>query len=307
MDAAIILTRIVQYLAAAALFGTPLFLTYALPREGPGGAASLRWPRPLIVAAALTSLGGAVAYLLAQTAQMAGDPAAAADAGMLGDVLTGMALGRAGLARIVAAAFAAVLAAVVRPGRGLWLATSALGALVLTSFAWNGHGAADEGTTGFVHLVADMLHLLAAGVWVGALFAFALLLTTRRPTAQEAVALHKAVAGFAGVGSAAVAILVASGLVNSWILVGPTHLNRLFDTPYGLVLLAKLAAFASMAGLAARNRLRHTPALGKALPAGPLDPALAALRRSVFVETALGIAVLALVGVLGMLAPISSE
>jgi putative copper resistance protein D len=107
-------------------------------------------------------------------------------------------------------------------------------------------------------------------------------------------------------GSLLVAAIVASGLVNGWFLVGLPGLPRLLTTAYGMVLLAKLAAFAAMAGLAARNRWVHTPALERSLTGGG-SAEVRGLRASVFTEAALGAIVLGLVGVLGTLAPISSD
>src|SRR3546814_7577933 len=46
---------------------------------------------------------------------------------------------------------------------------SVTAAIALATLAWTGHGAADEGLLGWVHLGADITHLLAAGIWVGAL------------------------------------------------------------------------------------------------------------------------------------------
>ena len=70
------------------------------------------------------------------------------------------------------------------------------------------------------------------------------------------------------------------------------------------LLSVKLALFIAMLGLAAANRFRHTPAFGRVLAAHePPDRALAALRRSVAYETALGLAVLALVAGFGTLPP----
>lgn len=308
MDAAVILTRVAQYAAAAALFGAPLFLVYAFPSTGSGDGAGLRWPRPLAAGAAVALLIGAVAYLCAQTAMMAGDAAAATDPQMLASVLTDSAMGRAVLARMAAAVLAIVAVVALRPGPALWRALTGLGAVALLSFAWTGHGAATDGAGGWVHLAADLLHLLAAGLWIGALVAFALLLARPdRIDGPGARALHKALHGFSGVGSAAVAVIVATGLVNSWFLVGPTGLPALVRTAYGLVLLAKLAAFGAMVLLAARNRFAHTPALAGALRGGDLAPALRTLRASVALEAALGFAVLVLVAVLGMLEPIAGR
>jgi putative copper resistance protein D len=304
METALVLFRIGQYFAGATLFGAPLFLLYAFPADP---QTDPRWARPLGLASAALVLVFATAYLLAQTANMAGDPAAATDPEMLGSVLADSAMGWAIAARLVAAAAALLAALAMRPGRAAYVAQSALGAVILLSFAWTGHGAATEGPGGLIHLAADLLHLLAAGVWMGALVAFALLLWRPAASAASLGALHGALAGFSGVGSAVVAVMVASGLVNSWFLVGPDRLAGLFSTAYGLVLTAKVVLFLAMLGLAARNRFSHTPGLARALADGAPGPALRRLRSSVLLETALGFGVLALVGVLGMMVPIASE
>jgi putative copper resistance protein D len=198
--------------------------------------------------------------------------------------------------------------ATLRPGRGLWWTCAGLGAVACASFAWMGHGAATAGSPGLLHLAADILHALATGAWIGALVVFFGLL---RRSAQDAGldrVLYKALHDFSGVGSALVATLVATGLVNSWFLVGPTRLSGLWATPYGQLLSLKLALFAGMLGLAAANRFRHTPALGLALDGPrPRDPALKALRRSLAWESGLALAVLGLVAWLGTLAPISAQ
>lgn len=308
MEAAIILTRIAQYIAAATLFGTPLFLVYGISSTTPAQGGAAPWARPVAGSAALVVLLGSVVYLCAQTAMMAGDMAAATDPEMLTGVLTDSAMGLAVLARMAAAILALLVTLVLKPGRQLWLLLTGLGAVALLSFAWTGHGAASEGTGGWVHLIADLLHLLAAGVWIGALVAFAVLLARpARVEAPDAMALHEALEGFSGVGSVVVAVVVATGLVNSWFLVGPTRLAGLFSTPYGLLLLAKIAAFGGMVLLAARNRFAHTPALGRALASGVNEASLRTLRASVALETALGIAVLVLVAILGMLEPIAAR
>lgn len=306
MDLAIVATRIVQFAAAAVVFGAPLFLLYGL--NGPDRAA-LRWPRPLAMVASLALLLGAVAALMAQTAAMVGAPAAALDREMMGSVMLETPFGLAIAARALAAALALVLCLALRPGTAVWLSLTALGAVAVASFAWSGHGAATEGPGALPHLIADVLHLIAAGVWLGALAALALMLRPRAtpPEPAAARALHGALAGFSGVGSAVVATLILTGLVNSWFLVGLDGLGRITNSPYGLLLIAKLVLFVAMLALAAANRFRHTPGLGAALAEGAPDSALPALRRSVALETALGLAILVLVGVLGTLAPVAAQ
>jgi len=306
VELATIAARVVQFTAAAVLFGAPLFLLYGL--RAPGRTA-LAWPRPMLSAAALALVVGTVAALLLLTAAMVGDPAAALDPGTLADVATGTPFGVAMLVRGLAAAAALVLCGVLRPGRGLWLGLSGFGGVALASFAWTGHGAATEGSGALAHLASDVLHLLAAGVWLGALAALAFLLRPRQAPAGQAElqAIHSALAGFSGIGSGAVAVIVLTGLVNSWFLVGPSRILDLPHSAYGILLLAKVGVFIGMLGLAAANRFHLTPALSRGLASGQLVSAITELRRSVFLETAAGLSILVLVGILGTLAPIAAQ
>jgi len=293
--------RLVQFAAAAVLFGAPLFYVWAL-----GGEAPAFGRRLVRAAAALLAAGGAT-VLLAQTATMTGDAAAAFDPQALGMVITGTAFGMALVARILLALILLAVAMTLPAGRRLWTISILLGSAILASFAWTGHGASEPGAAGAIHAASDILHLAGAGAWLGALAVLGLMLR-RRPDAAGRALLHRGLANFAGIGSLAVAALIATGLINSWFLVTPAGVGRLAASPYGLLLLAKLGAFALMLVLAAANRFRLTPALGHALEAGAdTAPAIARLRRSVLVEAALGLAVLTAVAVLGMLAPIAAE
>ncbi|MFX6794075.1 copper resistance protein CopD, partial [Acinetobacter baumannii] len=56
-------------------------------------------------------------------------------------------------------------------------ATSFVGATIaVATLAWTGHGAMDDGAIGWFHLMADIVHLLAAGAWLGAIVSLLLLL-----------------------------------------------------------------------------------------------------------------------------------
>ena len=308
IEAAVAAARLAQFACAVILCGAPLVFLYALPARGAGAAVEQPWPRTLLRWTTGLLLLGVVVGLVFQTAAMAGSIRQALDPASLIAVLTGGPFGWAIIARFALALQAFVALAGLRPSRVLWAILAATGAGVAASFAWTGHGAADEGLPRLVHLVADVLHLLAAGVWLGALAVFALLLLRNNASDAELQGLHRALARFAGAGSAAVAILLATGLVNSWFLVGPAHLAGLVQTPYGLLLLAKVALFAAMLALATANRFRLTPGLGAALAGrAPVTQAVAALRRSVLLETTAAFAVLAVVSVLGTLAPPSSS
>jgi copper resistance protein D len=305
LDVLVILLRLAQYGGAVVLLGTPLFLLYGLRGTG---RESLAWPRTLLIAAAAIVALGSAAALAAQTAVMAGSIAEGLKPAALGYMITGTSLGPAFVVRAATAAVALVVLVLARPSRPVWFVVAVAGLMVSASFAWTGHGAATEGPGRYVHLTAAILHSWAAAVWLGALAALLILTLRRRPgSADSDRALHRALHGFAGVGSASVALLVLSGLVNSWFLVGPDRLTGLITTPYGLLLTAKLVVFALMLALAAANRFHLTPDLGGALD----DPddvraAVGRLKGSLLVETLLALALLALVAVMGTLAPVSA-
>ncbi len=111
---------------------------------------------------------------------------------------------------------------------------------------------------------------------------------------------------FSGVGVAVVSLLILTGAVNSWFLIGPARWHGLFTTPYGRLLVVKLTLFALMLMLAAANRYGLVPALNASSSSTAPSPtflALKALRLSVILETTLGLLVIAVVAVLGTLAP----
>jgi putative copper resistance protein D len=300
IELAVVLARLVQYVGAALLFGAPLFCLYGLT----SGGVTMTWPRRLALAGGVAVVIGSILALLAQTAMMAGSAADAFDRETLAMVATGTQFGLSVLVRLTVGLAAVVGALSARPSRALWAAAAALGAVALGSFAWSGHGADGDGVAGAFRLIADIVHLLAAGVWLGALAALAALVVGARATSDTALReLHQALEGFSGVGSLVVAALVLTGLVNVWFLVGPSRIVLAASTAWGAALLLKLVVFGVMLSLAALNRFRLTPRLERDMTGGRATSALAALKRSVAFESAAGFVVLALVAWLGTLPP----
>jgi len=177
--------------------------------------------------------------------------------------------------------------------------------VALGSIAWTGHGAAGDGLVGAGHLIADIAHLLAVGVWLGALAGFvALLFAAGSAYSSDQLSIAAAaLRRFAFTGSIAVAAIVLTGLVNSVLLFDITRPGLIISSPYGELLMVKLGLFTAMLALAATNRFRLTPALTQAIGTGETSAALAALRRSLAVESGTAIGILALVAWLGTLAP----
>jgi putative copper resistance protein D len=304
-DWPLIAVRFALYVTLSGLFGLSAFSLYGLKAGERADAFALR---PWLVGTGVLGLllSGIALALLA--AAMAGTPAWPIDREAIGMLLTGSATGTAWETRMVALVVASVVA-LMAAGRAVPLGLVALAAgTALATLAWTGHGAMDEGATGWVHLLSDILHLLAAGAWVGALLGLTLLVA-RAPCRVDAAHLgltYRALHGFGLVGTIVVGTIVLTGLVNGWLLVGVGNLPNLFTTLYGQLLLAKLVLFGAMLGLAALNRFRLTPAFERSIAAADHRGALGALRRSLAVEAGCAVTILALVAWLGTLEPAAS-
>jgi len=303
IEAAVIVLRLLQYATGAILMGSALFALYALPRHGAHSATDNPWLRPLLVFAALVLGVSAGLGLLAQTIVLAGSFEAGLTPDALQGVVSGMSLGLAAVVRVVAAFIALLLLVTAGQSQALWPLSAAAGIVAVATFGWMGHGADTEAEAGLYHLAAEVLHALTAAAWIGALVAFVFLFRQR----ADLSTVHNALRRFSQIGVPLVAVLVLTGLVNSWFLVGPDNLAGLFTTPYGRLLLAKLGMFAGMLVLAALNRNRHTPAIEASLSSHEPSPMITArLRRSIALEAALGLGVLGVVAWFGTLAPPAS-
>lgn len=299
IDAAVIGLRWIQYLAAVAALGLPLF-RFCVFRGRPSGPGT-GFP----VAAGLVLAAAALGGVVAQTAMMAGGWTAGLDPAALGYVVQSTSLGMAHVIR-AGLALAGVLALLIIPGSRLGSTLAILAfAGAVASFAWSGHGAATEGGAGLVHLAADITHLLAAAVWLGALIGFCLLLARTR--SGDIGSTSSALSGFASLGTGAVAVLAVTGALNAGFLVGPEGLGRIMGSTWGVLLIAKLALFALMLGLAAHNRFTLAPALSRAVDRGA-DPkrSLQRLKVSVGLEMLAGVALLGLVAAMGVQMPPAS-
>ncbi len=181
MEGFLIAARAVHFSSTISLAGVFAFLCFV--------AGSQPWPRLrrrlLLLAGASLALallsGGA--WLLFVSAQLSGQPiAVVVGQGSVATVLHRTRFGQIWSLRfLLAGLLAALLLLPYGWRRGLWCWTGlAFSACVLGSLAWAGHGGATPGWSGDLHLAADVLHLLAAGAWVGSLIPLALLLTEFR-------------------------------------------------------------------------------------------------------------------------------
>lgn len=304
-DWPLIAVRFALYMTLSGLFGLSAFALYGLRKGERSDALALRaWLFGTGLLALLLS-GIAIALL---AAAMAGTPPWPVDREAIGMLLSGSATGTSWKMRMIALVVASI-AALMPAQRTIPLGLVALSSgVALATLAWTGHGAMDEGSTGWVHLVADLLHLLSAGAWVGALLGLALLVT--RPACRIDTAhltlTHRALHGFGLVGTIVVGTIGVTGLVNAWLLVGLDHLPSLDATVYGRLLIVKLALFGAMLGLASLNRFRLTPAFERSIVTTDHRAAIAGLRRSLLTEAGCAVTILALVAWLGTLEPPTS-
>lgn len=315
MDTLLIATRTLHFAATATLEGVFVFWCLiarpAFRQAEAGPALEARFDRRILVlawASLLVALATGVVWLFVVASNMSGVPLSAiVPRGILGIVLTGTKFGQDWRLR---AALVIVLAACLAvQGRGWkhawgWIGLVASGAF-LASMAWAGHGAAAEDLPwDVIHLPADILHLLATGAWLGALFPLALLFAAaRRDGSPEGVALARAATlRFSTLGIASVGTLLVTGIVNAWFLTGT--IPALVGTVYGQLLLVKVALFTIMVAIASINRRRLTPLLERiAGDASTRLRAVARLGRNAAIEVSLGVLVLVIVGIMGILPP----
>jgi putative copper resistance protein D len=174
----------------------------------------------------------------------------------------------------------------------LWL----LSVILLVSLAWISHAAAARAHP--FGLLGDVLHLCAAGMWIGGLAPLALFLARIRASFSLGETVVPVLRRFSTFSLCCVSVLVVSGISNSWLLVG--SISALFETTYGRFLLVKLTLFAILIAIGARNRF-----LIKAKPLkGSFGPnVISQLRRNAIYEAWLGSAVVVIVACLGVTRP----
>jgi copper resistance protein D len=309
VDEALIAVRAVQLASTAITAGVLIFsavvadpVLRASAAPGIANGFSTWNSRIAWTGLALIALSG-IAWLLLQTSAMSGRPLGEALAdGLIWVVLSQTHFGMVTIAR-GAILVLLTLSLAVPWTRVQWFGAPMLSAVLVAAIAWTGHAAGTVGRIGPVHLAADALHLLTAGVWTGGLVPLLLLLgeaSKHNDPNGASIALHAA-RRFSTLGIISVGVLLATGLVNSWILIG--SLRGLVATDYGRLVLLKVALFGAMLSVATLNRMRLTPNLANPPGSQPQVEALRKLTRNITIEFVIGLGVFAVVGVLGTLHP----
>ncbi len=281
------------------VFGTLAFQTFVAPRCFRHAPAVLvgRFDRQLLAmnrVGTLACVAALLAWWLLQAADMANATAFAKAVAAVPTVVSDTSFGHLIVLQL---ALAVVLPMVLgrHAGRlrrqiGLALATASVALQ-----AGHSHAASLYGAASFL-LVSDIVHLLAAGAWLGGLVP--LLLAVRAMPVRVGASAAR---WFSPLGQVCIVASVLSAVFQGWVMVG--SLAGLVGTAYGWMAMVKLSLFGVLFGFAVVNRYVLAPAL--LTSAGIV--AKRRLVRSIAVQTGFALAIVAAAVLLSSLAPAMHE
>lgn len=295
--------RIAQYALLMGLFGWSTFWLV--------GLRSVDWlradrPSGLAVLGALAAPMVSAALMLMSIAAMMGVPVVELDRPLIEAMITGTDMGYAFIVRtgLLVAGLTAIL--VLRRHRAALESAAGFYGIALLTLGWSGHAAATEGGLGLFHRLNNGIHLISAGLWLGAIGWFLVLTFQcyKDPDETQAHAVLKVMHAFAPMGISLVVLVAVTGTINAHLIFGLANVTATLATSYGILLAFKLALVAVMVALGAHHaRVSRGASLGMGhAVASPAHP-LAALRRTLLVELALGVSVTGLVAVFGTMSP----
>lgn len=297
--------RFVQYALLLGLFGG--FAFHAMTAHA---FAPTKDRRNWVIFAAMAAPVAVAFSLATDIAAMMGQSPLDLDGAAVASLVGATDFGRAGIVRVLTVVLAWVPALLFRPSRASSSIAASLYGAALGTLAWSGHAAVGEGFAGWLHRLNDAAHLLAAGLWLGAIGWFALLVLRAHAGSdpERTMALAAALKGFAPVGAALVLVVALTGVVNSQMIFGLGQALPVLSTRYGQLLVVKLGLVALMLLCARSNRstARSIPEAWNAGPA-PDQQALQTMRRTLLVELLLAVAVIAVVAWLGLASPMPGD
>lgn len=293
---AYVVIRWLQFAGLLVVLGAVVFQTCVLGllrRKEHADSSMIAVARHRAASAGLVAAGvvglSAILRLGAQSYAIYGSPDAWQPA--LVGVLLGRTLwGWGWLVQVAAVALAIFGFAAIRRGKGSGWAVAGAAVLAFTP-ALAGHAAAAPRLTTLA-IVADGMHVIGAGGWLGTLLivvTIGIAEALGRPAAERGRAVADLVNAFSPTALVFAGLAVATGVFAAWIHLG--GVTALWQTRYGLTLLLKLGIISLVAGTGAYNWLRVKPGLGD------VDGARR-IRRSAAVELMIGVLVLAVTAVL---------
>jgi len=297
LEIVVALLRGAHMAALVSLFGTLVFLTLVAPaavaeaaKEAPHLQRQLL--RVARISAVLALIVG-IAWIAVESAVIAGAGSVAMTLQALPVVALRTQFGQWLLVRGV---LLLAVTPLLRPRRAGNAGAAVLAAMALALQPMLGHAGALGGSLGTTLIISEILHLLAAGAWLGGLLPLFITLGTL-PHNAAATACRN----FTPVGLSAVLVLGGTATVQVTEFMG--GVPGLFGTGYGHIALVKLGLFAVLLALAAINRLALTDRLAGTAP----DTARRHMRVSVATEAVLGTLVVLTAGLLASHAPGTHE
>jgi putative copper export protein len=182
------------------------------------------------------------------------------------------------------------------PGRTWWVAWLAFGAALLATSTFSGHASVAEPRA--VALLNDLVHLVAGSIWFAGIVILAVVLPDGWAGKGRARLdlLAPAVLRFSKVAIVAIAIVGATGTVNSLLDVGA--FNDLVDTAYGRIVASKIALFLIVLVLGGVNHFFLRARLERARADGSSSTAPSLFRRTIAAELVVALGLMGLSGVL---------
>jgi copper resistance protein D len=292
--------RALHYAALIGLFGWTAFRVIGLRKLD---GLPLERGNTVLFAASIAAPVLSLVLMLTSIAAMMGVSVTALDGAMTQAMVLGTDMGRAFLIRaglLIAAVI--VLLSGARTAATRPILAICFGGALLT-LGSSGHAAATDGVVGLLHRLNNGVHLLAAGLWVGAIGWFLHLtrLSKRDAMRVPAQQLMAVMHGFAPLGMALVGAVAITGLANAHLIFGLERTATVLTSGYGQLLAAKVVLVVGMLAFGAHNARIARRAMPSVETPGR---ALAALRQSLAGEIALAVVVIGLVAVLGTLSPI---
>lgn len=143
--------------------------------------------------------------------------------------------------------------------RAAWAGATAVAAAMCAFPAFTGHAAGSESLR-WLLIPADIVHVLAAGSWIGGLlFVLCAEWANRRCTGQGGDIITEVVPLFSPVALVSAGVLIATGTLAAFFHVESPR--ALIESTYGRLLLAKVALVLAVLVLGAINWRRLTPRL----------------------------------------------
>jgi len=303
-DEGLLLSRLIHFAALFFAFGASFFPVYAFSGDSRRTALDY-WSgtKTSILPASLIAFTSGLSWLLFTAASMAGSFSETLSPDNMTAIMEETQFGRVWTVHLALVAALCILAGLDRWGRRSFaISLAVLSAACLASLAGAGHTQEQEGLAFLVHASSDGIHLLAAGAWLGGLVALLALLSSPSLLGDRSESeIGHVLMRFSGMGYAAVALLIGTGLINAWYLAPPV--SQLTVSLYGQLLITKLGLFFLMLVLAAMNRFWLVPHVQAAISDPRAKKSVFRLRYHVIGEQLLGLLVIALVSVLGTLSP----